>query len=164
MVDPRREADPDLRWMPAHQWHLTLAFIPDSPAPLTDALTEGLAEVAARTPALYVTIEGGGCLPHPDAARLLYLGVTGDLAPLGRLARRSRVAAERLGIEVDGSRFRPHLTVARARRPVHARRWLTILDSFPPLPWPVHSLALMQSTLHAAGAEHRRLGSWPLAQ
>ena len=162
LIEPRRDADPDLRWTPAHQWHLTLAFIPDSPPPLTDALTGSLAEVAGRTPPFTIGLEGGGCVPHPEAARLLYLGVTGDTASLGRVARRSRVAAERLGIEVDGGRFRPHLTVARGRRPLQARRWLTILDSFPPLSWPVDEIVLMKSTLHPSGAEHRQLGSWTL--
>lgn len=162
LVEPRRDADDAWRWAPSRQWHLTLAFMADAPTPLADDLGVALAEVAGRTSPFLVTAEGGGCFPHPDAARVLFLGVSGDTDALARLSRRCRTAAERLGIEVEGGRFRPHLTLARARRPEPARRWLTLVDSFPALPWPVTELVLMQSTLHRSGAEHRPLGVWSL--
>lgn len=162
LVEPRRDADDAWRWAPSRQWHLTLAFMADAPTPLADDLGVALAEVAGRTSPFLVTAEGGGCFPHPDAARVLFLDVSGDTDALARLSRRCRTAAERLGIEVEGGRFRPHLTLARARRPEPARRWLTLVDSFPALPWPVTELVLMQSTLHRSGAEHRPLGVWSL--
>lgn len=162
-IEPRRDADAGLRWAPAHQWHLTLAFIPDAPVALTDDLALSLAEVAAATRPLHVSLAGAGCFPNPDAARVLFLGVIGDTDALARLSRRCRTAAERLGIEVEGGRFRPHLTLARARRPLAVRRWLEVLDSFPEWSWPVGEIALMHSTLHPGGAEHQVVGRWPLA-
>ena len=49
---------------------------------------------------------------------------------LDRLATGCRAAASRAGIEVDGARFRPHLTLARTRYPHDVSNWVRLLDSY----------------------------------
>ena len=54
-------------------------------------------------------------------ARVLWAGLELDehgRTELERLATGARAAADRAGVEVDGGRFRPHVTVARLRAPL----------------------------------------------
>lgn len=151
-LQPRQDADGPLRWSRVEQWHLTLAFMPAVPDRALDALDELLTELAAGRPAFELALAGAGAFPDPVRAKALWIGVAGGLEPLSRLAAATRTAAGRAGIEVAGGRFRPHLTVARANRPVEAGRWLQVLDLYQGRTWTVGGFTLMHSQLGGAGS------------
>lgn len=161
-LEPRRDAEPGLRWTRPESWHLTCAFLPAVPDGLVEPLEEALAAVAARTPVFALRVEGAGAFPDPDHARALWLGVTDGADELARLARRCRNAAGGCGLEVEGGRFRAHLTLARTR-PIPARRWLTVLDALPPKAWVADAVVLFRSRLLPGGAGYDALGEYPLA-
>lgn len=148
---PRREADPRLRWARPEGWHVTTSFMGSVQDRDLDALLENLREVAGRTAPFDVRIAGAGAFPYPYAAKHLWLGVADGAEELGVLARRARTAAERAGVRVDGTRFTPHLTVARSNRPIEATRWLRVLDSFGGAGWRAGSLRLVESHLSDRG-------------
>lgn len=151
-LQPRQDADGPLRWSRIEQWHITLAFMPAVPDRALDGLDELLTELAADRPAFELALAGAGAFPGPARARALWIGVTGELDPLGRLATATRSAAVRAGIEVAGGRLRPHLTVARANRPVEATRWLRVLELYQGRAWTVDGFALVHSRLGTAGS------------
>jgi 2'-5' RNA ligase len=161
-LEPRRTAGPELRWMLPEALHLTCAFMGDVPDAALDDLDAALAEVAARTAPFDLTVAGAGAFPHPDAARVLWLGVSKGAEHLGHLALRCRNAAAGCGIEVDGARFRAHLTVARANG-LPVLRWLEVLDTIEPQSWPVTSLTLISSRLRPGGEGYQIVGEYPLA-
>lgn len=160
-LEPRREAAPELRWTLPESWHLTCAFMAKVPVPIVDDLDEALADVARRTSAFPATVAGAGAFPDPDHARALWLGVSDGADELGRLALRTRNAAAGCGIEVDGGRFRPHLTIARANG-VRATRWLTILNALEPQSWTVDRFTLIRSRMLPGGAGYESLGEYEL--
>ena len=51
------------------------------------------------------------------------------------------------GAEVDGQRFRAHLTLARMGRPVEASNWVRLLDGYAGPTWRIEELALVASHL-----------------
>ena len=59
-VAPLRAAHPDLRWTPATQWHLTLAFLGEVDERVLPELTERLARAARRHGPLRLALGGGG--------------------------------------------------------------------------------------------------------
>ena len=141
--------------------HLTCAFMGDVPEAALDALDAALIEVAARTTPFVLTIAGAGAFPHADAARVLWLGVSEGAEDLGDLAVRCRNAAAGCGIEVDGGRFRAHLTVARANgAPVV--RWLDVLDTIAPQSWTVGGFTLISSRMRPGGDGYQVVGEYPL--
>ena len=77
------------RWSAAEQWHVTLAFSPDVSDRSVDHLDERLATVSGRRRAFEARITGGGALPDPDRARVLFARLAGD----GGRVLPSRVAA-----------------------------------------------------------------------
>jgi 2'-5' RNA ligase len=76
----------------------------------------------------------------------LDLGESG-VTELDRLAVGARAAAARTGIEVEGKRFRPHLTVARLARPAELTSWVRLLDAYAGPPWTATEVALVWSHL-----------------
>ncbi len=161
--EPRREAEPRLRWTPAEDWHLTTVFCPDVDAGRIDRLEEELAHAAARSPAPALALAGGGCFPDPRRAKILFAGVTGDLGRLDTLAARCRTAAGRAGAAVDGARFRPHVTLARSGGGVEVTRLLRVLDAYASASWVAGELALIASHLHDRGSRYEVVARFPLA-
>jgi 2'-5' RNA ligase len=159
-LEPRRAADPALRWSTSDQWHLTLAFMAAVPDRNLDGLLERLEHAAARRTPFELALAGGGAFPDPARAKVLYAAVRapapgdgptgqGDGAgtELDRLARGARAAAATAGTEVDGTRFHPHVTLARAGRPTQVTRWLRVLDAYRGPTWPVEEVVLVGSHL-----------------
>lgn len=149
-LEPRQEADPGLRWTAPEQWHVTLAFLPAVADRHLDDLVERLARAGARRTPFSVTVAGGGAFPGAARAKVLYAGVvTGDdgATELGRLSTGARAAATKAGTEVDGGRFRPHVTLARRGRPFEATRWLRVLDAYRGPTWQADEMALVASHL-----------------
>ena len=162
-LEPRREVGTELRWMLSESWHVTCAFMGRVPDADVDDLDEGLAAVAARTRPFTLTVEGGGAFPNPDAAKVLWLGVTEGAQELGALAVRCRTAASVRGIEVDGGRFRPHVTVARLKGQ-RVLRWLPVLDAIGPQTWPVTEFRLVRSHLLPGGSGYQTVGEYALTR
>src|SRR5437773_11584384 len=71
--------------------------------------------VAARHRALAADLGGVGAFPNFRRARVVWIGVAHE-ARLELLHHDVELACERLGFEIDGRPFRPHLTLARVKR------------------------------------------------
>lgn len=147
-LEPRRDADPVLRWTDVSQWHVTLAFMTDVPERKVEELVERLTHAAARRRSVTVGLSGAGAFPSPPAAKVLWLATPTEPADgLLRLAEGARAAANRSGAPVEGGPFRPHLTLARMRQKTNVTRWIRVLDAFRAGPWQVEEMHLIQSHL-----------------
>lgn len=113
-VDALR-ADPELdaawRWTDAAGWHLTLAFLGPTDPARVPRLAEALAGAVDGLDPFSLRTGGLGVFPSRRAARVLWYGVDDDA---GRLRVAARVVRTALGLD-GADRFRPHLTLARAR-------------------------------------------------
>ena len=148
-LEPRQATDRDLRWAAPEQWHVTLAFLANVPDRAVDDMVERLARSARRRSPFTTSLRGGGAFPHSDRAKVLFAGVdAGEHAgTLQRLSESARAAANRAGAPPDGARFHPHVTVARATRPMSMVRWVRLLDTYAGPLWTVDALHLIASHL-----------------
>lgn len=158
-VEPRRTADPNLRWVKRDNWHLTLAFFGDVPDERVEPLIDALAGV--RPTPFEVVLDGAGAFPDPASARVLYAAVSTGSDELTALSRRVRTAADRVAVPSDNAKHRPHLTLARTRRPTEVTRWLRIVDAFPPTRFEVAGFDLIASQLHPSGPAYRVVQHFP---
>jgi 2'-5' RNA ligase len=164
-VAPRRAADGPLRWADPQSWHVTLAFLPDVVTRRYDDLIDALGETAARSAGFGLRLAGAGAFPAADRAGLLWLGIEGEVSQLTRLSARARTAGARSGNRVDGGRFRPHLSLARAREPLDLTRWLRVFSLYEGPEWDVAEFHLLESRLGqgvAGRALHQRRQSFEL--
>lgn len=163
-VGPRRDAEPELRWVQPEHWHVTLCFLGNRVTyDLEIRLLEYLGPVADRRAPFRLTLGGSGYLQHPGMLKHLRLGVQEGASELEALAMRCRTAAARSDIHVDPGRYYPHLTLARAGRGIAARRWLPVIDSFGSFSWEVDEFLLIDSELTAGGPRHRVAERFELA-
>lgn len=145
----RRDAGA-FRWTLPEHLHVTLAFLDEVEHWQLDALVERLGDSAQRRTPFEARVAGGGAFPDAGRARVLWAGLRCSQAALGELERAAsgaRSAANRSGIEVDGRRFRPHLTLARLARPAEVSNWVRLLDDYAGPAWTVDHLALVASYL-----------------
>jgi RNA 2',3'-cyclic 3'-phosphodiesterase len=112
-----RQALPDglIRWVPAHNVHLTLKFLGDVSPSSLDLIKQMLTTEAAQFPAFDVQVEGLGCYPNVRRPRVLWVGLTAP-AELASLQRAIEAGAARLGYESEERDFSPHLTIGRVRQ------------------------------------------------
>lgn len=59
----------------------------------------------------------------------------------------ARSAIAKAGGQVDGQRFRPHLTLARMSHPMEASTWVRLLDGYVGPSWMVDRFELIASYL-----------------
>lgn len=156
----------DLAWTPPEHWHLTLAFFAAVREVSQDRLEENLATTLRRRHPITTRLAGAGAFPDPFLAKVLFL--TPELSDanareLGRIAAACRRAATTAGIEVDGARFVPHVTLARARRGFRATKWLEIMDTFRGPTWEMTEVDLIASHPARAGRRHEVVATFPMA-
>lgn len=154
----RREPPADqLRWTDPANLHLTLAFLgsvePDAIGDVEDAVRA----VAAAHHPTELTTGRLGAFPRSGSARVLWYGV-GD--PDGACAALAADLARELRLGVDEP-FRPHVTLARARRGhVDLRGWIEPASLGAPAGrLDVSSLQLMRSHLGGGPARYETLAS-----
>ncbi|MGD8149534.1 RNA 2',3'-cyclic phosphodiesterase [Ornithinimicrobium sp. Y1694] len=150
---PRRTAidaiDP-WRWTRPEHLHLTLAFIPDLEEWREEPLIESGMAFAARQDPLTLSLAGAGAFPDPGAARILWAAVEGEeqKSTLAAWAKGFRALASRAGARVDGTRFSPHVTVARSGgRPRAAGHLVQSLDTLHTGSWVADEVHLIASHL-----------------
>ena len=145
-LEPRRAAG-EFRWTRREQFHITLAFMAQAQEHRIEGYVDRLAESLDGLGHGSLRLGGAVVFPNVVEGRVLATDVLGD-APLGRLAVRTRNAAVAAGIEVDGQRFRPHLTVARTGgRPTELTNWVRLLESYDGPAWPLTEVAVIASYL-----------------
>ncbi len=144
-----------LRWTDPASWHVTLAFLgPTDPAGVA-SIEALMVKVAAAHGPMHLRTGGLGAFPSPGRARVLWYGV-GD--PAGELGLLARGLHSELGVEVAGP-YRPHLTLARARRdPVNLAPFLADASA-PEGEVVVDRLDLMRSHLGGGPARYEVVGS-----
>lgn len=98
------------RWIDPDNYHITLRYIGDIDLRMADEVVEALERFGASEP-FEVTIDHLGVFGG-NKPRALYVGVAPNAA-LNRLEAAHGRALQRTGLEPDGRKFVPHVTLAR---------------------------------------------------
>lgn len=143
-----RVTHPEIRWVPAQRWHLTLAFYGE----IADGKVEGLMTKVdtrvRRASPMQLALRGSGQF----ARRALWLGVAGETAALRTLA---------MSLTVDRRPYLAHLTVARLRNGVDATPAVAELAGYAGPSWVAGSVHLVRSRL-GASPTYEDIGCWPI--
>lgn len=152
-----------LRWVPAASWHLTLSFLGEVDEARRPELDERLGRAARRNQPGRLRLRGGGRF----GGRVLWVGVEGERETLIRTAASAAAAARRTGINVEERRYRPHLTVARAREPIDLRAEVTALRDYQGPDWTASEITLVRSRLGSGpgrAAAYETVSTWTLGR
>lgn len=143
------------RFLAPRTWHLTLRFYGEVDDAVSRELEHGVRALAERSEPFALRFGGCGAFPPKGAPRVFWVGVVEGREPLAGLAAGAEEHAVALGFEPERRPFRPHLTVARARR--DGPRPRVPSDSGPPSDacgFDVQEIVLMRSHLGPEGARY----------
>ncbi len=160
-------SDGVVRWVPAHNVHLTLKFLGDVSPSTLDLIKQMLLAEAAQFSAFDVQVQGLGCYPNPRRPRVLWVGLNAP-SELASLQRAIEAAAARLGYESEEREFSPHLTIGRVRQNASASDVHRIRTAMEGMhvgllgTTRVDAIHLFKSELRPEGSLYTRLFSAPL--
>ncbi len=160
-----RETMPELRWLEPRTLHVTLLFIGECDGGEADRLIDTLSALDPLPDAFGISWKGMESFPGKGPGRVFYLPVIEGAGKVSEIHRRLVRAA----VVDNGGRkrkYRPHITVARARRgvrsagadhpggPCRAIAGSTVIDR----------LVLFRSRLERSGAQYEELFSLSLGR
>ena len=147
-----------VKWVDPGGIHLTLKFLGNIPSMRVTEISEAMKKAAQGISPFLLEISGLGAFPSLKQARVLWVGVSGELDKLSRLQQNIDSALAALGFAKEERPFVPHLTLARIREGASAPE----RTSFGELvgstafedkyPIEVEAVRLMRSQLTPAGA------------
>jgi len=126
-------------------------------------MTKAIEEGAQGISPFHLEISGLGAFPNPRQARVLWVGIDGEVDSLSRLQENTDSALAVLGFAKEERSFVPHLTLARIRQgasPLERRNFGELVGSTifeDKYHVQVEAVSLMRSQLTPAGAIYSRL-------
>jgi len=152
---------PSAVWVPAHQYHLTLRFLKD----IEDSVFEDIQHILSdvRSESFHLDLKSVGHFPLRGNPEVLWVGVASNES-LSRLNRKLESGLKRAGIEPDGRKFHPHVTLARLKQGAlrHVGDFEVQHSLFKVSDIPVEEFHLYSSRLTPEGALHTVEASYSL--
>jgi RNA 2',3'-cyclic 3'-phosphodiesterase len=162
---PLRELSPDVSWVAEPKIHLTLKFIGEVSEDRIEPLALAMAEIARTHAAPVVHLATVGAFPNFRRPRVIWMGIEQE-PRLELLHHDVELACDRLGHELDGRPYRPHLTLARVRQPLGdeplktlrmAAKRIRFTDEFH-----ARTIDVMQSVPGHGGSQYTVVASAPM--
>lgn len=149
----------DVKWVPAHQLHLTLLFAGELEPDQVEGLRAAVRDV--DLPPLSFSLSGLGHFPPRGEPRVVWAGLGGDVAALTILQETLVARGEACGVPRDKRPFVPHVTLGRVKSPFGA---LALVDALKAVggtlrdkPFAATALTLYASELRPGGPVHTPL-------
>lgn len=153
-----------LRWTDPGNWHLTLAFLGETPLERLGEIEAACAQAAAEAAPLTLRLDGSA----GHFRRAVLWARLADAPALDALAARVRELLVPVRPSLAEERpFHAHLTLARARRGQQVPRRLVEAYDGPAVTWTVTELELLRSRLGQGpdgSARYEPLATWPLGR
>jgi 2'-5' RNA ligase len=156
-----RVAGVDASWTRAEGMHLTLKFMGEVADQRVPEIMSGLRKAAEGLSPLGLSVSGVGTFPNPKNARVVWIGLAGDIEKLARLQVAVENAMVLLSMTREERKFTPHLTLGRIKYIRSRDQWIKTLEEIKDISLPgfeVTSVSLMKSELKPAGAVYTEMG------
>ena len=162
-----REAVPDVAasWTRVKNIHLTLKFFGNIDVERIPLISEAASRVVEEFAAFQIAVGKTGVFPKASRAQVLWIGVSDPSGKLSDLQRRLDDEFAKEGFEKEDRAYRPHLTIARIRRPEGARRLADahVQMEFEPVEIGVKELVVFRSELSSQGSKYTAISRHKLS-
>lgn len=142
------------RWRPQEAFHITLRFVGEIREDLARDLDLELEQIVL--PSMNLRLDGVGAFGEGREIHAVWAGVS-ESPELSRLNKACERACRTVGIEADGRKYRPHVTLAYLRHPdpVDVAAWLETHALLKSEPFEVSRFGLYSSQLSPQGSRYR---------
>ena len=119
-----REAVPDAAasWSRPENIHLTVKFFGNVDQSRVPVISAAAARVVKEFSPIQIEVGKTGVFPRPSRPQVLWIGIDDRSGVLSKLQERLENEFALEGFPKEDRAFRPHLTIARIRRPQNADR------------------------------------------
>ncbi len=151
----------DASWTRPEGIHLTLKFLGEVSELKVPDIMNGLRRAAEGTGPFRLEVGGIGTFPSPKNARVVWVGLSGDVEKLSSLQAVIEETISGIGFERDERAFTPHLTLGRIKYIRSRDKWLKALEGVKDIRlsgFDVAAVSLMKSELKPSGAVYTEMG------
>jgi RNA 2',3'-cyclic 3'-phosphodiesterase len=148
--------DDRVRWTRPDNLHLTLNFLGDVSPELMPKIIETVQTIAKETLPLTLCVSGLGGFADLNEARVIWLGVQGDVSGLRNFQSMIETQLTPFGFVPERRKFFPHITLGRSRRKAVAVD-VTRVGSLSPIHFQAGRVTVMKSELGPGGAVYHPL-------
>jgi 2'-5' RNA ligase len=149
-----------VRWVTNGNIHLTLKFLGEVHEDELDGIAAVLTEAVHGFAPLRLAAAGVGVFPSVKRARVIWVGLSGQLSELSALQRSIEDRLATIGYPREKRPFSGHLTLGRVKGPIAASRLTTAMDGFRVFAsetFEVDRVVLFKSDLRPTGALYTEL-------
>jgi 2'-5' RNA ligase len=161
-----REAVPEASasWSRPENVHLTLKFFGNIATKKLPLISD-VASRVAKNPWFQIGIGGTGVFPKPNRAQVLWIGVDDPSGRLSALQMRLEEEFAAEGFPKEDRAYRPHLTIARLRKPEGSRRLAEthLQTSFKKTQITVSEFVVFRSELSSNGSRYTAISRHELS-
>ena len=161
-----RQSSLNARWVKVDNIHLTVVFMGSIETEDIPAIAQGVQEVCQIYGPFDMSLKGIGCFPNRRSPRVLWLGLDGDLEPMSDFRDALQGHLTGFGIKEEKRKFKPHLTLARFRKPkkmdLKEDQLLSKYENISSSVCALKELILFKSDLKPTGAVYTKVEAWPL--
>lgn len=152
---------PGARWVQPEQMHLTVRFIGDVGSSVFRDVQEALTAVKAKSFSLQ--LDGIGFFPPRGKPRVVWAGIRRN-EHLLQLRNRIESVLVQAGLDPEGRKFSPHITLARLKNTPSAKvgAYLAHNGMFMTEEFQINEFLLYSSVLNSKGAKHYIEAEYPL--
>lgn len=156
---------PEIRWVRKEGMHLTFKFLGNVDEGKIDEFEKALQATTKNTGAIRLEIKSLGAFPKTTMARVLWVGVSGELEKLQDLANKIEATMNKFGFERENRDFVPHITLGRIKFPKRNRKLEEKIQALSEQKFgefEIKGIVIFKSELHPQGAIYTELARIPL--
>lgn len=155
----------DVKWVTAHQFHITLRFLGEISEGDCELAKAAAASAASASAPLEVVLREAGCFTRQGRPSAIWMRMTDD-GGMQALERVLSMELERAGFPPERKPFQAHVTLGRAKSPVGTAGLLRAIEQWnarsEPVPHRFDTLTLFESRLTPKGPVYTPLLEAPL--
>ncbi|HEV8169232.1 MAG TPA: RNA 2',3'-cyclic phosphodiesterase [Pyrinomonadaceae bacterium] len=143
-------------WSRVENIHLTLKFFGNVALDRIPKISAAATRTTEQSARFQIEIGNTGVFPRASRPQVLWIGVNDPSAQLSALQKTFEAECGTAGFEKEDRAYRPHLTIARLRKPEGARRLADthLQMTFEPITVPLHELIVFRSELSSKGSRY----------
>lgn len=153
-----RDAVPDAvaSWSRPENIHLTVKFFGNVDQAKAPAITAAATRVVKEFSPIRIEVGKTGVFPRPSRPQVLWIGVEDASGALAKFQQTLEDEFAREGFSKEDRAFKPHLTIARIRRPQNANQLADahLRMEFSPVEIVLSELVLFRSELSSKGSKY----------